>query len=278
MIDKERILLQTHKKFFALPKGEHNSIFGGNGLEFKELREYNTNDDIRHINWKVTARNQTPTVNIFEDSRELNIVTVYLNSGGIYFGTHKSKQDTMVEVLTSLSYAAIVNSDKITSIFFSKEEDKFFKPTKHKNIIDLNIDTAYGQKPLGKEINFKNLVFFLQNKIKQKSLIFIVGDFFDFDRRCGLDILASKHEIFTVIVRDKFEENLEISGEFDMIDTNTQQTKTLFLTPKNVEKYQKTVKEYDKKLSQYFSKSNIRHQKIYTSDNSVSKLRKLVIF
>lgn len=278
MINKELILLQTHKKLFSIPKGEHNSIFSGNGLEFKELREYNTNDDIRHINWKVTARNQTPTVNTFEDSRQLNIVTVYLNSGGIYFGTHKSKQDTMIEVLTSLSYAAIINSDKITSIFFSKEEEKFFKPTKHKNIIDLNIDTAYGQNPLGKEINFKNLVFFLQNKIKQKSLIFIVGDFFDFDMECNLDILASKHEIFTVIVRDKFEENLEISGEFDMIDTNTQKTKTLFLTSKNVEQYQKTLQQYDKKLSQYFSKNNIRHQKIYTSDNSVSKLRKLVSF
>lgn len=278
MINKELIILQTQKKLFSTLKGEHNTIFSGNGLEFKELRQYNTNDDIRHINWKVTSRNQTPTVNIFEDSRQLNIVMVYLNSGGIYFGTHKSKQDTMVEVLVSLSYAAVVNSDKITSIFFSGEEDRFFKPTKHKSIIDLNIDTAYQQNPLGKEINFKNLVFFLQNKIKQKSLIFIVGDFFDFDMECGLDVLASKHEVFGVIVRDKFEENLEISGEFDMVNTNTQETKTVFLTPKKVEQYQKTLQQYDKNLSQYFSKSNIRHQKIYTSDNSVSKLKKLVSY
>jgi len=278
MIDKEHILLQTQKKLFSTLKGEHNSIFSGNGLEFKDLRVYNTNDDIRHINWKVTSGNQTPTVNTFEDSRQLNIVTVYLNSGGIYFGTHKSKQDTMVEVLVSLSYTTVLNSDKITSIFFSSKDDKFFKPTKHKNIIDLNIDTAYSQNPLGKEIDFKKLVFFLQNKIKQKSLIFLIGDFFDFDMECGLNLLALKHEVFVSIVRDKFEEDLEISGKFDMIDTNTQQTKTLFLTPKKVKKYQKKVQQYDKNLFQYLTKSNIRYQKIYTSDNSVAKLKKLVSF
>lgn len=276
MINKENIILQTRKKLFSTLKGEHNSIFSGDGLEFKDLRVYNTNDDIRHINWKVTSRNQTPTVNTFEDSRQLNIVTVYLHNGGIYFGTHKSKQDTMVEVLVSLSYAAIVNKDKITSIFFSTQEDRFFKPTKHKSIIDLNMDTAYSQNPLGKEIDFKKLVFFLQNKIKQKSLVFLIGDFFDFDMECGLDLFSLKHEVFVSIVRDKFEEDLEISGKFDMINTNTKQTKTLSLSPKNVAQYQRKVQQYDVKLSHYFSKSNIHYQKIYTSDDTVSKLKKLV--
>jgi hypothetical protein len=278
MINKEDILLQTHKKLFSIMKGEHNTIFSGEGLEFKELRQYNTNDDIRHINWKVTSRSQNPTVNIFEEKRELNIVVVYLNSGGIYFGTQKSKQDTMIELLTSLSYASVVNSDKITSIFFSKEDDIFYKPTKHKSIIDINMNTAYEQNPLGKNIDFKALSFFLEKKIKQKSLIFLIGDFLDFDMECRLGALGFWHGLFALIVRDKFEEELAISGEFDMIDTNTQKKSSITLSPKQVKKYQDEMKLYDTKLSNYFSKNNIRHQKVYTTDNSVSKLKKIVSF
>lgn len=278
MINKERILLQTRKKLFSALKGEHNSIFSGDGLEFQELRHYNTNDDIRHINWRATSKNQTPTVNIFEDSRQLNVVIVYLNSGGIFFGSCKSKQDSMVEVLVALSFAATMNADRVSTVFFSSCEDAFLKPTKHKGIVDINMKTAYEQNPLGKQIDFKNLVGFLQNRVKLKSLIFLVGDFFDFDMECGLDILASKHEVYAAIIRDSFEEDLEISGEFDIIDTNTKKAKSLFLTPKNIAKYQKALQEYDTNLLQYFSKSSIRYQKIYTHDNTVLKLKDLVSF
>ena len=148
---KKELLLKTKKKLFLNISGHHNSVLSGNGLDFKEVREYNTGDDIRHVNWKVTARNLTPSVNIFDEDKQLNIVICYLNSGSLFFGSNKSKQDVAVEVLTTLGFSTIYKNDTLTTIFFSEDEDKFLKPTKSKAIVDINFDTAYSQNPLGKK-------------------------------------------------------------------------------------------------------------------------------
>ena len=278
MIDKNLILLQTRKKLFTKLLGEHNTVFSGNGLEFKELREYTTNDDIRHINWKVTSRSLHPSVNIFDENRQLNVVVVYLNSGSNYFGSCKSKQDTMAETIVALCQATVLNNDMVTSIFFSDEEDKFYKPTKHKRIIDINLDTIYELDPLGKSVDYDKLNFYLANKIKKKSLIFLVGDFLDFNIDNSLSFLSSKHEVFCAIIRDKMEEDLELLGDFDFIDTNSTATNNISLNKKSIQQYNQALKEHDIKLFKYFRNSNIKYEKIYTHDNTVDKIAKLVTY
>ena len=277
MINKNEILLKSKKKLFLNLTGIHNTIFSGNGLEFKELRGYTSSDDIRHINWKVTSRSLNPTVNIFNEDRQLNIVLVYLNSGSIHFGSTRSKQDTMVETLLSLTQAGILSNDMVSTIFFSQNEDKFHKPTKNKSIIDINMNTAYKENPIGKSIDYEKLTHLLLHKIKKKSLIFIMGDFLDFENKFNFNLIASKHELYCAIIRDKFEENLALNGEFNIVDTNSNEKQNIFLTPKTIKKYNETIKKYDKNLYNYFDSCNIKYEKIYTCDDVQDKLNKLAM-
>jgi len=270
---KDLLKLKSKKKIFSHLLGEHNSTFSGNGLDFKELREYASGDDIRHINWRSTAKNVTPTVNVYNEDKQLNIVLVYLNSGSIYFGTKQSKQETMIEILASLGYAALNKKDILTTVFFSENEDKFIKPSKNKAVVDLNIEIAYSLKNLGKTIDYKKLTNYLLTKIKKRSIIFIIGDFFDFG---DFHILATKHEVNCIIVRDRFEEDLKLLGEFNILDTNSSQSHNIFLDNSGVQTYNNLLKEHDNKLFTHLKKSNIRFQKIYTNDNIMLKLKQLI--
>ncbi len=274
MLDKKKALfLKTKKKLFLNIQGEHNSIHNGNGLDFKEVREYNTGDDIRHVNWKVTARNLIPSVNTFNEDKQLNIVLVYLNSGSMYFGTHRSKQDTAIEVLTTLGFSAINKNDTITTVFWNDDLYKFHKPTKHKNIVEINFDTAYDNEPLGNSMNYDKLNIYLLNKIKKKSIIFLIGDFLDIPNFVQL---GHKHEVYSVIIRDTLEENLSLVGEYDMCDTNTNETRHILLSKKHIEKYNNLMKQHDAKLLKHFKSAGIKSKKIYTTDDVFKNLQQLV--
>jgi uncharacterized protein (DUF58 family) len=267
---KASLLIQSKKKLFLNTAGEHTSLFSGDGLDFKEIREYSSGDDIRHINWKVTARKRDTNVNVFNEDKQLNIVLVYLNSGSIYFGSHKSKQDTMCEILTSLGYSAISKNDLLTTVFFSSKEDKFYKANKNAKILDININTAYSLETLGNEIDFDKLSHYLLGKIKQKSLIFLIGDFLQMP---NLKALGKKHEVYCAIVRDKLEEDLQLYGEFDLINTNDYKNQTIYLDETTIKNYNQKMKEYDHQLLSYLSKSNIKYKKIYTHEDVVKNLR-----
>ncbi len=270
---KANVNIKSKKKLFLTTAGEHTSLFSGDGLDFKEIRQYVSGDDIRHINWKVTARKRDTNVNVFNEDKQLNIVLVYLNSGSIYFGSHKSKQETMIEVLSILGNSALKKNDLLSSLFFSNKEDKYLKPSKHKKMLDINIDTALSLDPLGSNIDYDKLSHYLLSKLKQKSLIFIIGDFLKIPNFLAL---GRKHEVYCAIVRDKLEENLSLSGEFNFIDTNSGENKEIYLDENSIKKYNTLMKEHDKKLFTILKKANIKFQKIYTHENSFKQLSKLV--
>jgi len=270
---KANVNIKSKKKLFLTTAGEHTSLFSGDGLDFKEIRQYVSGDDIRHINWKVTARKRDTNVNVFNEDKQLNIVLVYLNSGSIYFGSHKSKQETMIEVLSILGNSALKKNDLLSSLFFSNKEDKYLKPSKHKKMLDINIDTALSLDPLGSDIDYDKLSHYLLSKLKQKSLIFIIGDFLKIPNFLAL---GRKHEVYCAIVRDKLEENLSLSGEFNFIDTNSGENKEIYLDENSIKKYNTLMKEHDKKLFTLLKKANIKFQKIYTHENSFKQLSKLV--
>jgi uncharacterized protein (DUF58 family) len=270
---KVSLELKTKKRIFSNLLGEHTSIFSGSGLDFKELREYSSGDDIRHINWKVTARNTTPAINVFNEDKQLNIALVYLNSGGIYFGSKQSKQTTMIEILSILGYATISKHDMLSTIFFSDDEQKFFKPTKHFGIIDTIINTANDLEILGKNVDYKKLENYLLEKIKKKSIIFIVGDFLQL---VDFKFLSAKHEINCIIVRDKLEEDLKLLGEFDFVNTNNLSIQNIVLNKKTIQQYNQQFKQQDSILINHFKKLNINYQKIYTDDDVLNKLKQMV--
>jgi len=267
------VLIKSKRKLFLNTAGEHTRLFNGDGLDFKEIREYSSGDDIRHINWKVTARKRDTNVNVFNEDKQINIVLVYLNSGGIYFGSSQSKQDTMVDIMSILTNTTIRKNDLLTSLFFSSKEEKFYKANKSSKMLELNITTAYNLDVLSKTIDFDALNHYILNKIKQKSLIFFIGDFLDMP---NFTIISKKHEVYCAIVRDTLEENLQLSGEFDFIDTSSRDEQNIFLDDNAIKKYNQLMEDYDHKLLSHFSKNNIRYQKIYTNQDPIKQLRKLV--
>jgi len=270
---KANVNIKSKKKLFLTTAGEHTSLFSGDGLDFKEIRQYTSGDDIRHINWKVTARKRDTNVNVFNEDKQLNVVLVYLNSGSIYFGSHKSKQETMIEVLATLGNSAIKKNDLLSTLFFSTKEDKFYKASKSSKILDINISTALELEPLGNSIDFNKLNHYLLSKLKQKSLIFIIGDFLEIPNFMAL---GKKHEVYCAVVRDTLEEKLSLSGEFNFVDTNDNSSQEIYLDENSINKYNQLMKEHDKSLFSLFKKANIKWQKIYTHEDSFKQLLKLI--
>jgi len=270
---QNNLQLTTKKRLFSHLSGEHSSIFSGNGLDFRELRTYNTSDDIRHLNWKVTARTGTPSVNIFSEDKRLNFVFVFLVSGGIYFGTHRAKKDTMRDVLANLSYAAFNKKDLVSTLFFSNQVESLNYSSKNKMIIEKDIKIANNLKPLGKRIDYKKLESYLLSSVKQKSIIFLIGDFLELPT---LRFLSAKHELYVAIVRDKFEEDIKLLGDFNIKDTTSLDSENIFLDEGSLKKYEELMQAHDEALFTMFHKLKIRYKKIYTDDDVVSKLLQLI--
>lgn len=263
------ILLQSKKKFFSNTQGEHLSLFNGNGLEFNEIREYNIDDDIRHINWKITARTKKPSVNIFYENKQINISLIYLNSGGLFY-FENSKKNLALTLFSSLSYLSLNCKDSLNTLFFDENMLSFSKNCKNKSQIYLNYDFAIQTNPLNKTINYEELQEFILKNIKTKSIIFFIGDFLQMP---NFNQLVKNYEIYTLIIRDKKEENLELLGQYNIIDTNNLKTSTLNITKNSVKKYNEYMKSYDLDLINYFKHNNINYKKFYTIENPYDNLR-----
>ena len=273
MIKKNNLTFYTKRKFFLNRFGEHNSIFSGNGLEFEELREYVSGDDVRHINAKVTAKTRVAHVNVFNEDKRLNILSVFLNSDGIYFGSTRSKQDTMAEVLGSLCWASSHKQDLMSVLFYSESEQLFVKPTKNKQALWHTVETALDLNPLGNMVEYDKLNQYLLQKIKKKSIIFLIGDFLDYG---DFRLLGARHEVFAIIVRDRLEEDIAFVGEVNLKSTNNKASGFFKINSKFKNQYALKMKQHDDKLYKNLIASNIRYQKIYTSDDVVKKLQKLL--
>ncbi len=271
-LDKtEEILIKTRRNIFGQNAGGSPSLFSGNGLDFKELREYEIGDDVRKINWKVTAKAGRPFVNLFNEERELNIVVAFMVSGSIYFGTKRFKQELMAEILALLSYSSIKNDDRLSTLFFSDKEEFFMPPTKKMGALHITLEKALSLDPLEKESDFTAFVHYVNERVKRKSLIFIVGDFYG-----DVDLsLLNKHELFAVMVRDRFEESPKLFGEMELVDPNTMQDEEFMLSPKIIKEYKKALGKHDKKLEMHFEQHRIRHTKIYTDEEPFVKLSTL---
>ncbi len=271
-LDKtEEILIKTRRNIFGQNAGGSPSLFSGNGLDFKELREYEIGDDVRKINWKVTAKSGRPFVNLFNEERELNIVVAFMVSGSIYFGTKRFKQELMAEILALISYSSIKNDDRLSTLFFSDREEFFMPPTKKMGSLHITLEKALSLDPLEKESDFTAFVQYVNERIKRKSLIFVVGDFYG-----DLDLsLLNKHEVFAVMVRDRFEEEPKLFGEMDLIDPNTMNNEEFMLSPKILNAYKKSLALHDRKLAMHFDRHRIRYTKIYTDEEPFIKLSTL---
>ncbi len=268
----KKIIIKTKRKIFSEIAGNNISHFEGEGFDFVELREYHFGDDVRKIDWKVTAKKQKPYIKIFKEEKELNVVIVSLLSGSVYFGSKVFKQDIIAEIFALLSFSCAKNSDNFSSLIFTDKEEIFLKPTKKIFGVYDGIKKILEFNPLGKSIDYKALVSYIRKRVKRKSIIFLIGDFVgDVD----ISLLSKKHEVISFIVRDRLEENPPAFGFLNLIDPENRKFLQMDLDEKSVKKYKKLIIENDDKLYRHFIKNRVRFTKIFSDDDPFVKISKL---
>ena len=267
----KKIILKTKKQVYGDMLGNNASLFQGEGFEFAELREYVYGDDVRKIDWKTTAKLGKPFIKVYKEERELNVVVVSLLSGSTYFGTVKQKSDVIAEVVATLGFSAVKNADLFSHMIFADKMYEFSKPSKKLFSVHKAVEEVMAFDPLGKEANYTKLVETLINRLKKKALLFIVSDFVgDID----LKLLAKKHDVFAVIVRDKFEEDPTELGYLRLIDMETKQSFEGDVDGGTLKNYKKALHDNDEKLYKQFKKQGVRFTKIYTDEEPTLKLMK----
>lgn len=268
----KKILLKARKQVFGEMLGNNASLFQGEGFEFTELREYVYGDDVRKIDWKTTAKLGKPFIKIYREERELNVVTALMMGGSTYFGTVKQKSETMAELVALLGFSAVKNSDLYSHIIFADKLYSMSKPTKKFFAIQDAIEKINRFEMLGKESHYTLFMDTLYNRIRRKSLLFIISDFVgDID----IALLAKKHDVVALIVRDKFEENPKELGFIRLLDMEKQQSFEGNITEVELKSYKAALANNDAKLYAHFKKNGVRYTKVYTHDESYIKLAHL---
>lgn len=252
--------------------GNNPSIFQGEGYDFIELREYMPGDDIRHIDWNITAKLQTPYIKIFREERELNVVITSVLNGSVHFGSKKFKQDVIAEVVASLSYSTLKNGDLLSSYVFTDKMISHSKPSKKLHQIQKSVAEILAFEALNQKVDFKVIADTLFKRLRRKSLIIVVGDFFEIP---DFKLLAKKHEVVAIIVRDHLEEKPPKMGFSSLIDPESGAVLEGDFNSNSVESYAARVHAHDRELYASFRKNQVRFTKVYTDSNPSVALRRL---
>ncbi len=202
--------------------GEYHSAFKGRGMTFSEVREYQYGDDIRNIDWNVTARYNHPYIKVFEEERELTVMLLIDVSGSREFGTiSKLKKNQITEIAAVLAFSAIQNNDKIGVIFFSDKIEKFIPPKKGKTHILHIIRELIDFKPESRKTDITNALRYLTNAIKKRCTAFVISDFMDEKFEDALKIANNKHDVMALKVFDAREKDLPSVGLIKFKDAET---------------------------------------------------------
>jgi len=272
-----KIEIKTRGLSHQVFSGHYHSAFKGKGMTFSEVREYQYGDDIRAIDWNVTARFNHPYVKIFDEERELTVMLVIDVSGSNEFGTKQQlKEDLITEIAAVLAFSAINNNDKVGVLFFSDKVEKFIPPKKGKSHILRIIRELIDFQPESQKTNISEGLRFLTNAIKKKCIAFVISDFMDRNFEQALRIASRKHDIVAVRVYDQRETELpkmgmvkvfnKESGKSMWIDTNDPGLRSNYRTFWN---------NHDQKLLQTFKRMGVDVATIPTGENYVKPLMNL---
>lgn len=268
----KKILVRARRQVFSELIGNNPSIFQGEGYDFVELREYMPGDDIRHIDWNITAKKQQPYIKVFKEERELNVVLASMLNGSVHFGSKKFKQEFMAEITAMLSYSAIGNGDLFSSYLFADKLYKENRPTKKIHAVQKLVDEMLGFDALHKKANYKQMIQTLMKRLKRKSLIIVLADYFDLP---DFKVLARKHEVIAIIVRDRLEEQPPSFGFSALQDPESGAELEGDFNNSTMKAYAAKVAAHDHKLYETLRKDQVRFVKIYTDEPAVVKLRRL---
>ncbi|MBS4056838.1 MAG: DUF58 domain-containing protein [Bacteroidetes bacterium] len=272
-----KIEIKTRGLSHQIFSGQYHSAFKGRGMAFSEVREYQYGDDIRSIDWNVTARFNHPYVKIFEEERELTVMLLIDVSGSNEFGSKTQlKKMLAAELAAVLAFSAIQNNDKVGVIFFSNKVEKFIPPKKGTSHILRIIREVIGFVPEQRKTDIGVGLKFLTSAIKKRSTAFVISDFISEGFDAPLRIAARKHDLIALRISDKREEDLPSVGLIKFRDAETgkeQWIDTSHYAMKNF--YSKWIREKTRELDELFSKNGIDQAMIYTDQDYVKPLMKL---
>lgn len=254
--------------------GQYHSAFKGKGMAFSEVREYQYGDDIRSIDWNVTARLNHPYIKVFEEEREMTVMLLIDVSGSNKFGTQKQfKEDLITEIAAILSFSAIQNNDKVGVIFFSDKIEKFISPKKGSSHILRIIRELISFQPENTATNISEALRYFSNIIKKRCTAFLISDFQDNNFDDAIKITSKKHDLVAIRIYDELELSFPDIGLVKLKDNESGKTIWVDSSDKQVRNnFELWSKQHEKYLNEVFIKSGVDDVRISTNQDYVKTL------
>lgn len=271
-----KIELKTKNLTQHIFSGEYHSAFKGRGMSFSEVRNYQFGDDVRNIDWNVTARYNDPFIKVFEEERELTVMILIDVSPSSYFGTATQlKNETIIELCAILAFSAITNNDKVGVILFSDQIEGFIPPKKGRKHILRIIREMLNIEPQGQGTDVGEALRYFNNVCKKRSIAFVLSDFIANDFRDALRIAAKKHDVTGIQVYDPREEVLPPVGLIRAFDPETGQESWIDTSNKKTrENYEQWFRDHREKARNLFLKTGSDLLHIRTDEPYVNALLK----
>ena len=252
-----KIEIKTRRLSDHIFSGEYHTSFKGRGMTFSEVRQYQYGDDVRSIDWNVTARYNEPYVKVFEEERELTMMLMVDCSGSEIFGTkNQFKSEVITEIAATLAFSSTNNNDKVGLILFSDQIELYIPPKKGKSHVLRIIRELIEFKPKSRKTDLAQALKFLSSVMKKKAIVFLISDFMVNDYEKTLKIAARKHDLTGIRVYDKREETIPNLGIVNMLDAESGEIMLVDTSSKSVRlAYEKEYADNVKYFSEMFSKS-----------------------
>lgn len=269
-----KIEIKTRRLSDHIFGGEYHSTFKGRGMTFSEVRQYQFGDDVRAIDWNVTARYNEPYVKVFEEERELTMMLVVDVSASGQFGTlNSSKKEFITEISATLAFSAMQNNDKVGLLLFTDQKELFIPPKKGKSHILRIIRELLEFEPKHTATDINIPLEYLGNVLKKKAIVFLLSDFVSKDYMSALRVVAKKHDLTGVRIYDPRDEQLENIGLVPMIDLETKKTTYVATSSKKVRlEYDNYYKKIQGQFKDSFTKSGAGALDCSVRDSYVKKL------
>jgi uncharacterized protein (DUF58 family) len=259
--------------------GEYHSAFKGKGMSFREVKEYSAGDDVRFIDWNVSARFSTPFTKVFEEERELTLMLMVDTSTSNLFGTvGKRKKDLIIEMAAVLAFSAVTNNDKVGVIFFSNKIEKYIPAKKGRAHALYLVRELLSIEPTENGTDIDIAIKYFNNTTRQKSIAFILSDFLATGYENDLKVIGKKHDVIGIKVYDKMDMQLPAVGLIQAKDTETQQTKWIDTDNAMVRSnYQQHFFEQTNICKKYFTKAGAELLHVKTEDDYVKILQEFFL-
>ena len=273
-----RIEIKSRRLSSNIFAGEYHSAFKGKGMSFSEVREYQYGDDVRDIDWNVTARFNRPYVKVYEEERELTVMLLIDVSGSVDFGTRmRTKRELITEIAATLSFSAIQNNDKIGVIFFSDKVEKYIPPQKGRKHILYIIRELLTFTPQGKKTDISEALEFMMKIQRRQCAAFVISDFIDrHDLTDKLKTAGHRYDLNAIEVYDIRMKELPDVGIIEIRDAETGHIEYVDTSSKRVRnQHRRAWQEREDALHLQFTKAGVRNVAIPTDGNYVKKLMQL---